>query len=173
MKLRFLAIQLTRKEINSGASTSFWYEKWSPLGQLIELTGDRGSMDLGIPKTATVEKAVQFYRARGHTVHALRLIGQEIIRLKNRGLNQLEDVCLWKRDNEDFKNNFITSHTWNLTRSKSLVVSWSKGIWFTEATPKFSFFTWLAAHNRLATAVIGSLDGIRKLSPLVGCAFWI
>ena len=116
LKLRSLAIQLTRKEISSGASTSFWYEKWSPLDQLIELTGDRGSMDLGIPKTATVEKAIQLYRARGHRVHALRLIGQEILRLKNRWLNQLENVCLCKRDNGDFKNDFITSHTWNLTR---------------------------------------------------------
>lgn len=168
LKLRSLAIQLTSKEINSGDSTSFWYEKCSPLGQLIELTGDRGSMDLGIPKTSTVEKALQLYRARGHRVHALRLIGQEIICLKNRGLNQLEDVCLWKRENGEFKNEFITSQTWNLIRSRSPVVSWSKGIWFTEATPKFSFITWLAAHNRLATG-----DRILRWNPQAMSACWL
>ena len=168
LKLRSLAIQLTSKEVNSGDSTSFWYEKWSPLGQLIELTGDRGSMDLGIPKTSTVEKALQLYRARGHRVHALRLIGQEIICLKNRGLNQLEDVCLWKRENGEFKNEFITSQTWNLIRSRSPVVSWSKGIWFTEATPKFSFITWLAAHNRLATG-----DRILRWNPQAMSACWL
>lgn len=141
---------MTKMEVNSGASTSFWYENWSPLGQLIELTGDRGSMDLGIPKTATVEKAVQLYRARGHRFHVLHLIGEEITRLKNRGLNQLEDVCLWKRENGEFKEGFVTSQTWNLIRCKSPTLFWSKGIWFTEATPKFSFIAWLAAHNRLA-----------------------
>ena len=73
---------------NSGSSTSFRYEKWSALGQLIELTGERGCMDLGIPINSTVENAVQLYRGRRHRVHNLQLIGQEIIALKNRGLNQ-------------------------------------------------------------------------------------
>lgn len=87
-------MQLTNKEISSGANTSFWYEKWSPLGQLIELTGERGMMDLGIPKNATVEMAIQMYRTRGHRVHTLRLIGQEIMAIKSRGLNQQYDICL-------------------------------------------------------------------------------
>lgn len=99
-------MQFTKKEINSGANTSFWYEKWSPLGQLIELTGERGSMDLGIPKNATVENAVQIYRARGHRVHTLRMIGQEIMAVKNRGLNHLEDICLWKRKMEISRQTF-------------------------------------------------------------------
>lgn len=94
LKLRPLAMQLTNKEISSGANTSFWYEKWSPLGQLIELTGERGMMDLGIPKNATVEMAIQMYRTRGHRVHTLRLIGQEIMAIKSRGLNQQYDICL-------------------------------------------------------------------------------
>ena len=52
-------MQLFRVEINSGSTTSFWFDKWSSLGNLIELTGERGSMDLGIPINSTVESSVQ------------------------------------------------------------------------------------------------------------------
>ena len=151
LKLRPLVMQMLQKEINSGSTTSFWYEKWPALGQLIELTGERGCMDLGIPINSTVENAVQLYRGRRHRVHNLQLIGQEIIALKNRGLNQQEDICLWKRENGDFKSEFSTSQTWNLTRHKLQKVSWYKGVLFSEATPRFSFFAWLAILNRLAT----------------------
>lgn len=59
LKLRPLASQLSRVEINSSSITSFWFDKWLPLGKLIELTGDRGSMDLGIQVNYTVERAIQ------------------------------------------------------------------------------------------------------------------
>lgn len=72
LHLRPLAMQLTKMEVNSGSSTSFWYDNWSPLGNLIELTGERGSMDLGIPLNTTVEGAIQMYRARRHRVNTLR-----------------------------------------------------------------------------------------------------
>ena len=96
-------------------------------------------MDLGIPINSTVEKAIQIYRARRHRVHSLRLVDREIMALKNKGLNQLDDICLWKRENREFKTYFKTSHTWNLVRNPSPKVSWVKGVWFTEATPRFFF----------------------------------
>lgn len=151
MKLRPMAMQLTRKEINSGANTSFWYDNWSNLGPLIEFIGERGSMDLGIPKNATVEHAIQIYRTRGHRVYSLRMIGQEILTLKSRGLNQFDDECLWMRENGEFKPGFLTAQTWNITRRKDPKVAWFKGVWFAEGTPKFSFIVWLAVQNRLAT----------------------
>lgn len=71
--------------------------------------------------------------------------------LRERGLGQQEDTCLWKRENGFFRPGFITSQTWNLTRTHAPKVSWFKGVWFPEATPKPSFLTWVAAHNRLST----------------------
>lgn len=168
LKLRPLAMQLTRNEINSGANSSFWYEQWSSLGQLIDLAGERGTMDLGIPKNTTVEMAIQMYRTRGHRVRILRIIGQEISNLKSRWLNQSDDISLWQRENGEFKAIFLTSHIWSLTRSKSPRVSWYKGVWFAGATPKFSFLTWLAAHNRLATGD-RYYGGIHRQIPYAGC----
>lgn len=88
--------------------------------------------------------------------------------VKERGLNQHDDVCLWKRENGEYKEDFITSHTWNIIRSKSPKVSWFKGIWFAEGTPKFTFVTWLATHNRLATG-----DRVLRWNPQADSMCWL
>ena len=46
-----MAENLTQMEIHNGASTSFWFDVWDvwyPLGKLINLTGLRGCIDLGL-----------------------------------------------------------------------------------------------------------------------------
>lgn len=151
LKLRPLALQFTRVEVCSGATTSFWYDKWSQLGALINLTGERGCIDLGVPIHSTVERVIQSYRRRRHRTTVLVQIEQEILRLSDVGLNQQDDMVLWKRENEAFRQGFDSTQTWNMIRARSPRVSWAKGLWFKEATPKFSFLTWLAAQNRLAT----------------------
>lgn len=168
LKLRPLAYQLTQVDIQSGSNTYFWWDNWSSLGKLIELTGEGGCIALGIPLYTTVERAIQLYRSRLHRLPVFRQIEQEVMRLKNRGLNTLEDVCLWKRENGDFKPGFLTSHTWNITRNVSSKVGWSKGIWFSEATPKFVFIAWLAMHNRLATG-----DRVLKWNPQAITTCWL
>ena len=103
LKLRPLAYQFIQVEINSGATTSFWLDNWSPLGKLIDLTGEGGCIALGIPVHTTMERAIQMYRSRLHRVPVFRQIEQEVMKLRSRGMNMLEDVCLWKRENGDFK----------------------------------------------------------------------
>ena len=168
LKLRPIALQLTRVELNNGSTTSFWYDKWSQLGVLINLTGERGCIDLGIPINTTVERAVQSYRSRRHRTSVLVQIEQEILKVRDQGLRPEEDICLWKRENDEFRPGFITSQTLNLTRSQSLKVPWFKAIWFPGATPKFSFLTWLAAHNRLATG-----DRILRWNPQAAAGCWL
>lgn len=168
LKLRTLAFQFMQVEINSGSTTSFWFDNWSPLGRLIELTGERGCIALGIPLHTTVERAIQMYRSRLHRVPVFRMIEQEVMKLKERGMNLMEDVCLWKRENGDFKSNFITAQTWDLIRVHSVKVQWSKGIWIKEATPKFAFITWIAVRNRLATG-----DRIFRWNPQAVAVCWL
>ncbi|KAF8104414.1 hypothetical protein N665_0172s0045 [Sinapis alba] len=59
----------------------------------------RGCIDLGVPLNATVENAVQSYRRRRHINVSLRLIEDVIMRLRNHGLSQQDDVRLWKVHN--------------------------------------------------------------------------
>lgn len=85
---------------------------------MIELTGERGPTDLGIPINSTVESAIQLYIAKRHRAPNLQLIDKEVMRLKNRGLNNQEDLCLWRRENDDFKEDFSTVQTWNIIRTQ-------------------------------------------------------
>ncbi|KAL0814672.1 hypothetical protein Bca101_071115 [Brassica carinata] len=168
LKLRPLALQLTKKEVNSGSSTSFWFDKWSQLGVLINLTGERGCIRLGIPVNATVERVVHTYRRHRHRSSVLMQIEQEILSLQEHGLGQQDDICLWMRENGEFRPGFMTSQTWNLTRTHAPRVPWFNGIWFKEATPKF-----LSLGLRFTTGyrrVIGCSGGIFKQYLFVGSA---
>lgn len=160
LKLRPLGKQLSRKMINSGSSSSFWFDYWSQIGRLIELTGERGPMDLGIPINSTVENAIQLYRAKRHRSPVLQLIDKEVMDLKNKGLNNQDDICLWRRENGEYKEGFSTKQTWNIIRTQTPKVPWFKGVWFSGATPRFSFMVWIVVHDRLATG-----DRISRWNP--------
>lgn len=38
-----------------------------------------------------------------------------------------------------------------ILREKKAQCAWEKGVWFSQATPKFSFMVWLATLNKMAT----------------------
>ncbi|XP_013624165.1 PREDICTED: uncharacterized protein LOC106330183 [Brassica oleracea var. oleracea] len=52
---------------------------------------------------------------------------------------------------------FSTLETWWMLRNAKSSCSWARGIWFTQATPKFAFMTWLSMLDRMST-----LDRISK-----------
>lgn len=115
-----------------------------------------------------MECALRLYRAKRHRAPTLQLIDREVMLLKHRGFNDEDDICLWQRDNGDFKDGFSTSHTWNIIRDKSSKVSWFKGVWFSGATPRFSFLIWIAIHNRLSTG-----DRILRWNPQAISTCWL
>ena len=88
-------VEISRLSILSHKSgdrnTSFWFDTWSPLGKLIDLTGARGCIDLGINIDATVEHAFQSYRQRRHRVEILISIEEAILQLRGQGLSSCED----------------------------------------------------------------------------------
>lgn len=61
------------------------------------------------------------------------------------------DCPLWRHGDEDFRPTFSATNTWNLTHEHHHRVPWSKLIWFTQAVPRFSFFTWLPFKDKLST----------------------
>ncbi|KAF8116376.1 hypothetical protein N665_0019s0054 [Sinapis alba] len=138
-------------EIGNGLTTSFWYDVWSPLGRLIDLTGSRGSIDLGIHINTNVEMEVQTYRRRRHRVSVLVQIEDEILSLRSRGLSQVDDDRLWKTEADGFKAGFSSKQTWHITRLQFSLVPWCKGIWFSGMTPKYAFMAWIVMHDRLST----------------------
>ncbi|CAB78214.1 putative protein [Arabidopsis thaliana] len=150
LKFRDIARTLCKVEINNGARTSFWYDDWSDLGRLIDSAGDRGAIDLGINKHATVVEAWGNRRRRRHRTNFLNRVEERLI-LSWNSRNQAEDRALWKGKENRFRSIFSTKDTWNHIRTVSNKVAWYKGVWFAQAIPKHAFCMWLAVHNRLST----------------------
>ncbi|XP_056858428.1 uncharacterized protein LOC130507801 [Raphanus sativus] len=158
LKLREVAKLFFKKEIGNGRHTSFWYDNWSDMGVLSELLGDRGIIDLGVCKEATVELAITMRRRRRHRKGFLTEIEAELTSIMSNLISDREDVCLW-RGKSGFKSKFSTQETWLLLKENKAHCSWSRGVWFSHATPKFAFMTWLSMRDRMST-----LDRIQKWS---------
>lgn len=150
LKLRDLAKDFYQVEIKSGRGTSFWYDTWSSLGNLFDTFGDRGCIDLGITKEATVGDVLASQRGRRHRVETLNRVEEVIRETRVRRKVEEEDLILWKWKT-GFKHNFSSNETWKMLRVEKPICRWAKEIWFSEATPKFFFITWLAIHDRLTT----------------------
>ncbi|KAG7580838.1 Reverse transcriptase domain [Arabidopsis suecica] len=150
LKYREVAKSLSKHEVRNGALTSFWYDNWSGMGRLAEVVGDRGIIDMGISRHATVLEAWTDRRRRRHRAPLLNRMEEELV-LKQNNQKQDTDMVLWKGNNGVFKTSFSTKDTWNHTRTTSNKVAWYKGVWFAKATPKHAFCVWLAVQNRLST----------------------
>lgn len=116
-------------------------------------------IDTWVRKDATLEEVVRCARRRRkHRNVALNEIEAELNMVKEKLRHNVEDVIKWK-GKYGYRERFSTSETWMMIRETYSPCSWAKGVWFSHATPKFSFITWLAMLNRLAT-----MDRISKWS---------
>lgn len=136
-------------EVRNGKASSFWYDAWSDMGRLLDLTGVRGCIDIGISLKASVAAAVS-RRPRRHRSDIYVMIEEALHKQRNK-MEIGEDVALWKSNTDVFKPKFYTSNTWSLLRSPAPTVNWHSSIWFSYGTPKYVFMAWLAMHNRLTT----------------------
>ncbi|KAG7536840.1 Ferric reductase NAD binding domain [Arabidopsis suecica] len=152
LKYRDMAKPFCQVEVGNGETTSFWYDKWSSMGRMVEIVGARGLIDLGINKKSSLVAAWTTRRRRRHRVNQLNEI-EEALHLQRQKRSELADRFLWRGKNDTFQYSFSTKDTWNHIRTTSSTVAWHRGVWFAHATPKYSFCVWLAAHNRLSTGV--------------------
>lgn len=149
LKYRELAKYFHRVEVNDGETTSFWFDWWSPLGRLYEITGPRGCIDMGTKSDATVASALT-RRRRRHRIDILNKIEDEIQKTVRQRSND-SDIPLWRVSADKFKRKFSSKDTWKQIRETTNTQHWHKGVWFKHSTPKYSFLTWLIVRNRLAT----------------------
>ncbi|KAG7536626.1 Reverse transcriptase zinc-binding domain [Arabidopsis suecica] len=150
LKYRDKAKPLHKMEVRSGLATSFWHDNWCSLGRLADVLGPRGCIDMGIATNCSVAAALSNHRRRRHRNEMLNRVEDELDSLRSHSLAG-KDISLWKRNNGSFKGTFISKDTWNTIRETNPVCEWYKGVWFPHSTPKYSFITWIAIRNRLAT----------------------
>lgn len=149
LKYRDKAKKIHRMEIRDGLSTSFSHDTWTDMGCLSDLIGAGGSIEVGIRATATVASAVA-RRKKTHRVEIYNMI-EAVLENQKSKMSDAADVPLWKQKEETFRPQFSTKRTWSLIRQEHPTEYWYSGIWFQYSTPKYSFCTWLAIHNRLST----------------------
>lgn len=98
LKLRDIAKSFYCVDVGDGCSTSFWFDKWSTKGVMIEVLGDRGVTDMGIRKDATVCEAIlSRRRTRRHRSQILNEVEEEISKVALNRRENVEDTYLWKR----------------------------------------------------------------------------
>lgn len=68
LKYRDIAKSLYKVEIKDGTQTSFWFDNWSSMDRLVDITGPRGVIDMGISRKATVAEVWANRRRRTHRV---------------------------------------------------------------------------------------------------------
>ena len=86
---------------------------------------------------------------------------QKLIRSQDSG------IMLWKGRNDRYNKKFGTKETSQVRVAKPTIEEY-KGIWFPHSTRKYSFITWLATKNRLAT---GDRTQKWKRNANVSCVF--
>ena len=150
LKYRDIAKDFHKTKVGDGKQSSFWFDYWSPLGCLIDLTGVRGCINLEVRLHATVSTALHARRRRNHRIEVYNNIESAIEEQRNK-MTEEADYSVWKNSLGTYKPVFHTRNTWKLLRQVGTIVDWYRGVWFTHHTPKYAFFTWLAILNRLTT----------------------
>ncbi|KAL0805465.1 hypothetical protein Bca101_097956 [Brassica carinata] len=83
LKMREVARSFHKKDLGNGRQTSFWFDNWLDRGVLVNVLGERGMVDMGINRSATVEEALQSVRRRRrHRASLLNDIEADLILVK-------------------------------------------------------------------------------------------
>lgn len=152
LKLRPLALQFCNIVIGNGVSTSFWFDVWTPFGQLINHIGPKGPKALRIRTEATVADAVSGsawslpHPRSDQEVELHSYLTTLALPLPN----DIDDVFEWKA--ADFPLNVFNSEaTWEVLRPRQLPKDWHDVVWFKGALPKHAFTMWVTNLDRLPT----------------------
>ncbi|XP_024010237.1 uncharacterized protein LOC112085268 [Eutrema salsugineum] len=120
------------------------------MGRLIDIEGTQGFIALGIPAHSTLANVWRIHRRRRHQRDALNSIECAISEAKERRTQQ-DDQALWCGKSGTYRPKFSSKFTWQNLRNPERRKAWSYMVWFQNATPKFTFITWLVISNRLST----------------------
>ena len=120
-----------KMDVGNGLLTSFWYDSWSPLGCLLDITGRRGVIDMGISLDCTVATVFQTHRRR----HSPSGYSQQNWSWDKKNRARSRRVKRWMfhfgdLKGDKFKNTFITKETYNMVRQEDEQLEWAKDIWF-------------------------------------------
>lgn len=107
---------------------------------------------MGVRRHAKVSEAVTLegWSIRGRRCRRFQELHNSILAKEPPRPDMGRDIVLWRHGNDDFRDHFAATNTWEQIRSRQSVVEWSRVVWFVQGVPRLSFITWLAMKNRLS-----------------------
>ncbi|KAG7571789.1 Endonuclease/exonuclease/phosphatase superfamily [Arabidopsis suecica] len=104
LKLRPLAVDFVSHEVRNGHHTFFWFDKWLPMGRLIDQVGEAGICSLGVQRYAKVADAIKdsawcLRRCRDSRLNEIK---QYICGLNIPSSEAGKDVALWRQTADVF-----------------------------------------------------------------------
>lgn len=153
LKLRDEVKPFIQAKVNDGNSVSFWFDRWLPIGRIIEITGMAGPRLLGIHIHVMVEEAAglsgwKLRRTRQTNLYPLL---EQIRSHDLPNASKGRDQFFWGHRTDEYKPLFSSYHPWNQLRVSHNTVHWGSTVWFQQGIPRYGFITWLAMHDRLPT----------------------
>ncbi|KAJ4906795.1 Uncharacterized protein Rs2_10453 [Raphanus sativus] len=148
IKVRDVIYPLLRRRVGNGESTRFWFDNWTPMGELHTFLNATTSR-LGIPLSATVA-----------SLHTAGYWNLPPARSENQLALQVHLTTLLLTDGEDSYDweiegrlslKYRTGEVYNYLQGNQPVVPWAKIVWFSFGIPRHSFLTWLVLLNRCPT----------------------
>lgn len=149
-KLRSLVRPFIFCEVASGITASFWFDNWTDLGSLIELTGPQGTAVTGLQSDAVGPNGwwISSSRSRNPLIVLLKACLPDYDPILN---SEEDDRYLWKSGIGDPKPKFSAAETWRVLNPEGARVSWHEQVWFKGRIPKHAFLTWVVVRDRLVT----------------------
>ena len=153
LQLRPLAYSFLKMEVRDGNAAYFWFDNWLGMGRLIDITKNIGTTYLGLARQAKVSTAgnQEGWCLRGGRSRRFQGLTTRILEAQPPDPTAGSDIVLWKHGENDFKESFSSTATWEQIRSRREKVEWSRVVWFKQGVPRYAFITWLAVKNRLST----------------------
>ncbi|XP_013709779.2 uncharacterized protein LOC106413574 [Brassica napus] len=147
-----IASRFIHGNLGNGRVLSFWFDSWLPTGPLVELFGEGGPSELGIPlnaKVADVSNVTSWDLPHARSEKALQL-HIALTSVSPPRSTDTNDSYNWKV-NGSICNGYSSSQTWEAIRPRESTKAWAPTVWFKGAVPKQAFNMWLTTLNRLPT----------------------
>lgn len=147
--LRTTAYPWIKVDVGNGETTYFWTSNWAPMGSIRTFLQGHSSFALGVPTNSTL---AELWDLDHWILPAARSEEHLAIftHLTSLALTNAADQYTWCPDGSSSQL-FSTKLVYNLLRTQSETVPWSKEVWFQGGIPKPKFLTWLMVLNRCAT----------------------
>ncbi|XP_013704236.1 uncharacterized protein LOC106407939 [Brassica napus] len=138
--------------MGNGRSASFWFDVWTPLGQLIMHLGPLGPRALRIRKDVVVADAT---RGSNWDLPHPRLQQEVALHSYLTTISlplstECDDMFEWIAGDSSLCT-FRSATTWEVLRPREETKDWFDVIWLKGSVPKLAFTMWVANYDRLPT----------------------